>query len=137
MKALSIRQPWAWLIVNGIKNIENREWPTNYRGPLLIHASKKWDQQGYEFILKVMDVWVPSKPHHVYGAIIGVVDLIDCVREHGSPWFFGPHGFVLENARKFKSPIQWRGQLGIFEVPNYVLPDTKCNVLKPSGATLR
>lgn len=39
MKALSIRQPWAWLIANGYKDIENRSWRTNYRGPVLIHAS--------------------------------------------------------------------------------------------------
>ena len=40
MKALSIRQPWAWLIVNGHKDIENRSWPTRFRGPVLIHAAK-------------------------------------------------------------------------------------------------
>jgi hypothetical protein len=39
MKIISIRQPWADLIVNGSKNIENRSWPTSYRGPVLIHAS--------------------------------------------------------------------------------------------------
>lgn len=39
MKAISIRQPWAWLIVNGFKDIENRSWRTKYRGPVLIHAS--------------------------------------------------------------------------------------------------
>ncbi|WP_245839042.1 ASCH domain-containing protein [Yersinia kristensenii] len=39
MKALSIRQPWAWLIVNGYKDIENRTWNTKCRGPVLIHAS--------------------------------------------------------------------------------------------------
>ena len=40
MRTLSIRQPWAWLIVHGHKDVENREWATDYRGPLLIHASK-------------------------------------------------------------------------------------------------
>lgn len=42
MKALSILQPWAWLITAGHKDIENRRWWTNYRGPFLIHAGKKW-----------------------------------------------------------------------------------------------
>ncbi len=39
LRVLSLRQPWAWLIVNGYKDIENRSWRTNHRGPLLIHAS--------------------------------------------------------------------------------------------------
>jgi|ERR1700758_4475866 hypothetical protein len=39
MKVIVIRQPWAWLIVNGFKDIENRSWRTRYRGPLMIHPS--------------------------------------------------------------------------------------------------
>lgn len=46
MKALSIRQPWAWLIVAGYKDIENRSWPTNFRGRVYIHASRKFDEVG-------------------------------------------------------------------------------------------
>lgn len=45
MKALSVRQPYAWLIVNGIKDIENRTWRTGYRGPVLIHASKNYPKR--------------------------------------------------------------------------------------------
>lgn len=52
MKALSIRQPWAWAIVNGHKTIENRTWATTYRGPLLIHASKSLDPHGMERLAK-------------------------------------------------------------------------------------
>lgn len=47
MKALSIRQPWAWLIVNGFKDIENRSWDTKYRGLVLIHASKGMTKDQY------------------------------------------------------------------------------------------
>src|SRR5690349_14501124 len=43
MKALSIRQPWAWLIVNGHKPVENRSWPTKYTGKLLIHAGQRFE----------------------------------------------------------------------------------------------
>jgi hypothetical protein len=43
MKALSIRQPWAWLIITGHKDVENRSWTTTYRGPLLIHAARRAD----------------------------------------------------------------------------------------------
>ena len=47
MKVLSVRQPWAWLIVAGHKDIENRKWYTNHRGPLLIHASKAMDPEDF------------------------------------------------------------------------------------------
>ncbi|HTV55212.1 MAG TPA: ASCH domain-containing protein, partial [Terriglobia bacterium] len=52
MKALSIRQPWAWLIVNGFKPIENRSWNTNFRGRILIHASLKVDREGEKWVRK-------------------------------------------------------------------------------------
>ena len=45
--ALSIRQPWAWLIVNGYKDIENRDWKTHYRGRFYVHAGKQFDKAGY------------------------------------------------------------------------------------------
>ena len=51
MKAISLKQPWADLIVNGIKDIENRTWKTSYRGKLFIHASKSFDRKGYLWII--------------------------------------------------------------------------------------
>ena len=48
MRALSIRQPWAWLIVNGHKDIENRSWRTKYRGPFLVHAGLKVEKEVYD-----------------------------------------------------------------------------------------
>lgn len=51
MKALSIRQPWAWLIANGHKDIENRTSHTNFRGDFLIHASKKFEGK-FGFLIK-------------------------------------------------------------------------------------
>ncbi len=48
MKALSIRQPWAWLVANGHKDIENRDWATNFRGRFLIHAAKSMTRDEYE-----------------------------------------------------------------------------------------
>ena len=50
MKALSVRQPWAHLIVTGIKRVENRFWETPYRGPLLIHAASRWHDTKIEAI---------------------------------------------------------------------------------------
>jgi hypothetical protein len=50
MKALSVRQPWAWLIVNNYKPYENRTWSTKVRGPILIHASNAFDKAGYTWV---------------------------------------------------------------------------------------
>ena len=50
MKCISIRQPWAWLIIKGVKPVENRTWSSSYRGPLLIHASLTFDWSGYRWI---------------------------------------------------------------------------------------
>jgi hypothetical protein len=112
MKTLTIRQPYASLIIRGIKDIENRTWSTSYRGPLLIHAGlakpSKDDLQSVEEHCKV-DL------HDLqYGGIIGQVELVDCVEKHDSEWFFGPFGFVLANPRRLPfTPC--KGRLGFFE----------------------
>ena len=120
MKAISLKPPWAWLMTTGIKKVENRRWSSNYRGPILIHASKTWDQEGYEFILRIATIYeisiLPDKDEHVRGAIIGRANMVDCVKSHPSKWFFGPYGFVWEDAFPLISPIPYRGQLGIFNV---------------------
>jgi hypothetical protein len=110
MKALSVRQPWASLIMLGIKPVENREWSTLYRGPLLIHASRRHDH-GANVSL--------APDQLVYGAVFGIVDLIDIVTEHPSPFFTGPYGWVLVNPRRIE-PIPMPGRLRLFDVD---LPD--------------
>ena len=62
MKALSIRQPWAWLIVCGHKPLENRSWPTPYRGPLLIHAAKGMARVEYEERLNMPVSYIADTP---------------------------------------------------------------------------
>jgi len=123
MKALSIRQPWAWLIVDGTKDIENREWFTSYRCPVLIHASKKWDQNGFDYA-NAMGEFVPNREDHIFGAIIGKVNLVDCVMSRSSKWFFGLQGFVFQDPIEFKTAIPYRGQLGFFDVPIGLFHDT-------------
>jgi hypothetical protein len=128
MKALSLKQPWAWLIFHG-KNVENRTWRTNFRGSILIHASKTWDSAGAGWIyinlcrgrLPIKECPTRDDPQMRRGALIGVVDIVDCVGEFDSPWFVGPYGFILENPLEFKKPISCKGQLGIFEVPGAVV----------------
>jgi hypothetical protein len=85
MKALSVRQPWASLIVLGIKDVENRTWRTNYRGPLAIHASQRVDDAtGMMHGLRAVQQRAAWQLMATTGAIIGQVDLVDCVNAHHS-----------------------------------------------------
>lgn len=126
--ALSVRQPWAWLIVNGFKPVENRTWPTPYRGPVLIHASKTLTVADYDAAMLFIEAFVnPALVHQVpdmdelpRGGFVGVASIVDCVRELDSPWFTGAdtedgHGFVLADARPIDF-IPFKGRLGFFNV---------------------
>lgn len=118
MKALSIRQPWAWLIVHGFKPVENRDWPTRYRGPCLIHASKGMTREDYEDacdLAQTQGITIPA-PHELErGGIVGVANVTDCVTDSPSRWFFGKFGFVLVDAKPLPFlPIN--GRLGFFNV---------------------
>lgn len=116
MKALSIWQPWAWAIIHAHKNVENRGWRTNYRGPLLIHASRRkpslFDMEALDFIY----AGGPDPNTLPLGGIVGQVDLVDCVRNHSSPWAApGQWHWVLARPR----PLPFRavrGAQGLFEV---------------------
>ena len=92
MKALSIKQPWASLIAHGIKNIENRTWKTHFRGKIYIHASAKdfgslsqaLNQDQWSKTIERWDSdYFPNRP---LSAIIGEVEIIDCVQDHPSIW---------------------------------------------------
>ena len=115
MKALSIRQPWAWLIVHGHKDVENRAWPTGFRGRFLVHAGRQLDQEGYRRARSRTGLVLPPADELARGGIVGEAEIVDCVDEYPGPWFSGPYGFVLRNAR----PLPFRplaGRLGFFEV---------------------
>lgn len=118
MKALSIHQPWAWLIAHGIKDIENRNWSTTYRGKILIHASLTFDQKAYNFIKKNFNI--PKSYEYERGGIVGIVEIVDCVSEHSSFWFNGKYGFVLKNSLSL-SFIRHRGQQGFFDIPDHLI----------------
>jgi len=112
--ALSIQQPWAWAIVAGGKDIENRSWGHCYRGPILIHAAKKYDIWGTDTVQKMCPSF-PGRENLQFGGIIGEAEIIDCVTDHDSPWFGGRFGFVLRNQRQLPF-FACRGQLGLFKV---------------------
>lgn len=135
MKALSIKQPWAWLIVHGGKDIENRSWHTNYRGRFLVHASKgmtrKEHAEAYQFFLESGAGQTPFDfPEYEdlqRGGIVGSVELVDSVDTSDSPWYMGQKGFVLRDPQ-YLPFIPYRGQLQFFEVPNNLLPQGVANV---------
>jgi len=116
MKALTIKQPWAHLIATGQKDIENRSWPTELRGRVFIHTSKTVDNVDVAHWCLSRGLRAHISCPLAYGAIIGEVDIVDCVTQSTSPWFIGPYGFVLANPRAYDVPIPYRGQLGFFNV---------------------
>lgn len=125
IRVLSIRQPWAWLIMHGGKDIENRTWTTKIRGRVFIHASKgvvksEWEE-AWNFVNKISPgIWqkgkLEIKPGTIErGGIIGSVEIVNCVRKSESPWFVGTHGFMLRNPQP--APFYpYKGQLGFFSI---------------------
>lgn len=113
MKALSIRQPWAWAILNLGKNIENRTWSTEFRGSFLIHTGKTIDKNDWIYLAEKYPE-IPNYKELITGGIVGIADLVDCVQSSESPWFYGPYGFILENVKEV-GYIPFTGALGFFE----------------------
>lgn len=121
MKALSIRQPYAWLIANGYKDIENRDWPTNFRGRVLIHAGVTYPKRDYEDDFEMYSERYGSYPkrEEMIGGIVGVVTITGCVTESDSGWFLGKYGFVLADAKPLPL-VPCKGALSFFNVPTEV-----------------
>lgn len=132
MKALSIKQPWAWAIFQAGKNVENRNWKTDFRGTIAVHASKKTTKAEYEDAVFYMNSLfqaetqppypaIPELSELDFGVIVGTVEIVDCTfNPNVSPWFCGAYGFVLENPRPLIEPIPWNGQLGFWTLPDHV-----------------
>jgi len=147
VKTLSVKQPWASLIISGVpflesepvpgklgsstvswkgkvilKDIENRNWPTTFRGRICIHATKRNDDfdSTFRFLcerigLAPMIALMSFSQRLPHGAIIGEIDITDCVTQSNSPWFTGPYGFVLENPVMYDKPLPCHGRLGFWE----------------------
>ena len=128
MKAVSIRQPWAWAIIHAGKDIENRKWNTHLRGTFAVHASGNLDNDA----VLPEGVDVPDIKVLPRGAIIGVVDLVEVVEESSSKWFTGPYGFVLRNPRPLPRPIPCKGSLKFWQVPSEVIEELEVQLTKGS-----
>lgn len=141
MKALSIKQPWASLIIEGLKDIENRSWKTSFRGTVLVHATAKtagipselltneqWDSLHY-CIESPFWMFELMAGRYTNSAIIGTVDIVDCVVNHPSIWAektdyenFNEdpvyYNWVLSNPVKFDEPIlNVKGKLSLWDYP--------------------
>lgn len=146
MRILSVRQPWSYLIAHGIKDIENREWPTSFRGLVLIHAGKNVDPGCFdgdrvhspEFYLAGGDLHimgrVPSlKSDYETGGIVGIARLVDIVTESNSPWFRGKYGWVFDRAMPLPL-IPARGNPLLLDAPADIVEQVKAACARERGA---
>jgi hypothetical protein len=110
MKALTVRQPWASLITAGLKDVENRTWRTNFRGTLLVHAGRVDRLPMLEF-----GHLLTAAP--LVGAVVGTVEVVDCVRDSESPWAIpGQWHWTLDDPQPLAEPVLCRGWLGLWDV---------------------
>lgn len=118
--ALSVKQPWAWLITHGYKDIENRTWATKYRGPFLIHASLKFDSEGYDWVRSnFQEIPMPLPEDFERGGLVGVATLINVFipgSPVASPWYAGQYGYEVCDAR----PLPFRACRGMLK---FFIPD--------------
>jgi len=133
VRALTICQPYATLILEGTKRVENRTWETKYRGRLYIHAGR---DRSWLSIQKVDGVeWdaISNRPvvDLPFGAVIAIATLVDCVGmddiEAGKyderyPWLrahehaIGPWCWIIEDKPTAVGPYQWKGRQGLFDI---------------------
>lgn len=137
MKALSLRQPWAWAVVHAGKRIENRTWKVRFRGPFLIHAAKGCTRAEYDGAAAWMRErglgrLLPELDELARGGIVGRARLVDIVPRCGAegctcgrPWHMGgQYGFVLEDVEELPfTPV--RGLQRFFELEEPARTRTK------------
>lgn len=122
MKVLTIREPWASLIINGYKEYEFRSWKTNYRGKILIHTSSIIDKD-------MLDRFKDYNLDYITGAIIGEAEIVDCIlvdKEFNddlrvkNPVVYGrsnhteTYAWKLENIKRYDDVIYTKGKLGLW-----------------------
>jgi hypothetical protein len=139
VKILSVQQPWSYLIAHGLKDVENRNWTTRYRGLVLIHAGKKFQDEAVDWILDRLTAgeqkrFPMRKSAFECGAIVGIARLADVVTESESKWFVGTYGWVFDKAMPL-SPIPMRGSLGLIDAPAEIVAQVRaaCEKAKVSA----
>jgi hypothetical protein len=115
LRAISIRQPWAYAILHLGKDVENRPWRTRYRRPILIHSSLTVDKDEASKLKLDPDELVT-------GAIVGSVEIIDCIDNSRSKFAIpGQLHWILKSPRYLKTPVPFKGMLGFIQVPEKLL----------------
>jgi ASCH domain len=121
MKALSIKQPWAQLIIMGAKDVENRNRRTNFRGRFAVHVSLKranYDDVDIDAIPRGLREPVKWAWEHnaSVGRVIGTVELVDCIRDSNSIWAIDNYWhWVLRDPRAYSRSRPAKGRLGLWE----------------------
>lgn len=114
---LSVRQPWAWLLAHGLKDVENRTWPTSHRGDTVIHTGQVFDREGHAWVLEQFPQLRPLMPAQFeLGGAVGRCQILRCTQASESPWFCGPYGFVVIGAQPMPF-VPFRGRLGFWQEP--------------------
>ena len=121
MKCLSIRQPYASAIMAGLKTEEFRSWPTDHRGPLVIHASSNTDRAAFTDYPELDPADCPN------GVLLGVVDLVACKDE--CVWF----NWIVKRPRLLPEPIPYKGKLRLFDV-DVLDPGPPAGIARPPAA---
>lgn len=141
MRAISLWQPWASAIPAGLKTIETRSWATNYRGPLAIHAAKRWTKAEREIWLKLVcatphasrkfeEIGITYSEDIPLGAIVATCELYDCISTNDPPqknheiteaeseW--GNYSadrfcWLLRDIKALPDPVRFIGRQGFFD----------------------
>lgn len=127
-KALSFKQPFAWLIANGYLLVDDRTWATDYRGPILIHASKGLYEEYYDYLVDHTDLPLPPKDKLQFGGVVGFANLVGCYQSSRLPTGLNQeqrasfdalppnlYGFLFDQAQPMPL-LPCRGKLKIFEI---------------------
>lgn len=131
MKALTVCQPYASMIVNGEKPIENRTRPTFYRGLIYVHAGKSREWVDAIELMRT-DISVLPVNRMAFGAVVGIARIIDCCRVQDiqagrkhpelryNAHLHGPWCWILSGAASI-GPWPWKGAQGLFEIDSGAL----------------
>jgi hypothetical protein len=113
-RALTVKQPWAWAIVAGYKDVENRPRRTNFRGPLLVHAGVGLDPVGFHFLWEI-GLYKALPADLPQGGLVGMVEVVDCIKSYESEWAVPGHWhWILGRPREFRNVLPCQGHLGMF-----------------------
>ncbi len=134
IRALSVRQPWAWAICVGAKEIENRTWSSDYRGTIAIHAANSTEalnrldrQTGHSRF---------KRETFATGAIIGLAELVDVAsygpRHENQMFAEGPYCWTLTNARLLQTPIPLKGRLNLFRLDHELQEQLRTAPISPT-----